>query len=599
LLATAGSAGGSRRVYPKRCAAGWDLEVFEESSRVTLSPLAGHVVHHEAPVTVIELTRDGRLCVSGDLNGRLLVSDLTLRLALGELVDHEGPIRALTIAEDERTAATGSDDGTIVIWDLSARRRIGLLRGHGAAVSAIARSSQPGMLASGGADGAILVWDVARCMAAGAGDPVRLEGHRDAVACLAFEAEGRFMASGDVRGNVLVWDVRAVECVARLAAVRSTICGPPMPTYFTQLAWSDDGLFLYGDGGPPLARGARNVSFEFSWDTEPQQHMPGSEGRPAEWSFAVMSSATRPKSDAPVRPLEVDVQNGGLSRLQRKVLSAEDSSLEVGLIPSGPAVVLPHFAAEGRSCRVSLSRRGAWAVVEPLEMWPPGSEPPESIDGTIFEGAHALHEGEVLRLGSCPIRVQSTAASGPAADASEPLGGLAKLTLAAKFVFGLALTSAKGGPGREQTEIRGRVFPAPPPGMPSEVLEIEHLLAGLCGVREALALERLRRRVALPESETMALAQCLAGACFDPDRVWVRLAGLWATEHSAPAIFDGSWSPPVLEVFRAASASGPEAIGLIPLLGQVLQRHAPLVDQVLREQAVDLEALSRFCAGSN
>ena len=286
---------------------------FVELSSGRVHRLAGK---HDAEVSAMEFSADGRTLVSGDSHGGLIAWDVAHRVLRERLEGHAAEVSTLAITPDGRTAITaGSNDGQVAFWDLDDSRR--LVRRvplasrfvadestpRGVAVSpddrtlavthengtvelldtstleprAVLREAFDGpalatdfspdgrLLAVAGDKGELGLWD-ARTLA-----PVRrLQGLRGWTQAVAFSPDGRLVAAGDNSGDnprLLIWEVGS----GRQTAFERDFAP-------SQLTFSPDGRLLAGAGGdrgvevrdvasgrlvgkPPLDELARSVSF--------------------------------------------------------------------------------------------------------------------------------------------------------------------------------------------------------------------------------------------------------------------------------------------------------------------------------------------------
>jgi WD40 repeat protein len=78
------------------------------------------------PGRAVQFSRDGRLLVFGDEQGRVWRYDTrTWRLRGRPLTAHDGPVVTVNLSPDGQTLATTSDDGTTRLWDVASGRPIG------------------------------------------------------------------------------------------------------------------------------------------------------------------------------------------------------------------------------------------------------------------------------------------------------------------------------------------------------------------------------------------------------------------------------------------------------------------------------------------
>jgi WD40 repeat protein len=81
---------------------------------------------HVIAGSAVQFSRDGRLLVFGDEQGRVWRYDTrTWRLRGRPLAAHDGPVVTINLSPDGQTLATTSDDGTTRLWDVASGRPIG------------------------------------------------------------------------------------------------------------------------------------------------------------------------------------------------------------------------------------------------------------------------------------------------------------------------------------------------------------------------------------------------------------------------------------------------------------------------------------------
>ncbi len=134
----------------------WDMPQGFERSRLPA---------HEAPVTSVAYSPDGRYIVTGSEDGTARLWDVATSEPLVCLETEEGQVLTVAFAPDGRTVATGHSDKTIRLWSVPAGKLVTQWVANGAAVHALVFSRDGKTLLSASAggstgDGTLRLWDV-------------------------------------------------------------------------------------------------------------------------------------------------------------------------------------------------------------------------------------------------------------------------------------------------------------------------------------------------------------------------------------------------------------------------------------------------------
>jgi hypothetical protein len=208
----------------------WDLREPRETQTL---------IGHNAAMTCLTFTPDGKRVVSGGADGTVRVWEAATGESSAVLKGHDGPVECVAVSPDGRRALSGGADHAVFMWDLIRGRSVRTFDGHKDAVRA-AGFSPDGKLAlsagggefsadhatvtPGARDCDVRLWDLAT------GKVRRLKGLAQVARVAAFSADGgRILAGGD-DGTVMLWRAADGKLLRRYdghaAAVRCAAFSP-------------------------------------------------------------------------------------------------------------------------------------------------------------------------------------------------------------------------------------------------------------------------------------------------------------------------------------------------------------------------------------
>jgi WD40 repeat protein len=177
----------------------------------------GTVLFHDAPVTSIAFSADGKVLAAGGWgrNNELKLWDVSSGEVLYTLSGHQGDALSrisVAFSPDGSLLASGSGDSTVKLWDVSSGEELRTLSGHEWSVNSVAFSPDGRMLASGSSDDTVKLWDVS------SGKELRtLSGHERGVNSIAFSPDGSMLASASDDHTVILWDLASGEALRTLS----------------------------------------------------------------------------------------------------------------------------------------------------------------------------------------------------------------------------------------------------------------------------------------------------------------------------------------------------------------------------------------------
>jgi WD40 repeat protein len=157
---------------------------------------------HQALITDMAVSPNGKLLASGDLKGTLKIWDMRTGKELATLAGHDSPVSPLVFSADSKRLASTDNQAVIRLWDMDTPKEIENWYSGTIKVSSMAFSPDGKQLAVGGWRGKIIVWQLNPRKELAA-----WTGHSDDVNTVAFSPDGKLIATGCWDKTVKLWDV--------------------------------------------------------------------------------------------------------------------------------------------------------------------------------------------------------------------------------------------------------------------------------------------------------------------------------------------------------------------------------------------------------
>lgn len=174
---------------------------------------------------------DGKRVLSGGLDGRLCLWDLSSGKLLGQFAPFGGPVQSVACDSDAGRIVAGGRDGRLRVWDGISGRLLWEAEAHAFAVERLIFGRKGTRLLSRGINPEVAIWDVET-----GGRIQILQGEaKDAESGLssaeaqlwsvAFSPDGRGVLEGGFDGTLRLWDATTGQIVLKIAAHDSAVAG--------------------------------------------------------------------------------------------------------------------------------------------------------------------------------------------------------------------------------------------------------------------------------------------------------------------------------------------------------------------------------------
>ncbi|OSD00766.1 YVTN repeat-like/Quino protein amine dehydrogenase [Trametes coccinea BRFM310] len=165
-----------------------------------------HIHQHEAAITFITFSKDGRLMATGGTEQVCFIWEVD-KLQEGQpkvvLRGHRGMVFSASFSHDGGRIVTASDDCSCRIWSTENGLELVRLHEHAAPVWSACFSPDGKHVTSGSSDSTVLVcdsWTGERIMS--------LSSHHNMVNQVVYSPDGRYIASASLDNTVRLWDAR-------------------------------------------------------------------------------------------------------------------------------------------------------------------------------------------------------------------------------------------------------------------------------------------------------------------------------------------------------------------------------------------------------
>ncbi|MBI3722522.1 hypothetical protein HY251_00985 [bacterium] len=177
-------------------------EGFKRTRRTRLLAVIGsHVLRHDAPVTALALSKDGRVLLSAGNDSVVKVWEARTGKELTTFAGHKKEVLSVAISPDGKRALSGGD--TVKLWETGDGSEVKTLAAHEGEVTQVAFVPGSPRALSAGKDGKLVLWDLET------GDVVRSweKAHPCGVYSLAVSPSGELALAGGLEGRLKLFDL--------------------------------------------------------------------------------------------------------------------------------------------------------------------------------------------------------------------------------------------------------------------------------------------------------------------------------------------------------------------------------------------------------
>jgi WD40 repeat protein/serine/threonine protein kinase len=279
---------------------------------------------HADAVWVVAVSADGRLGVSGGLDGELYLWEIGAELRHRHLGSHEAAITAVAVTPDSRSVLSVGLDNLLCLWAIDPAREVQRWTLPDGRFIATALSADARFLLLGGADGSVRLWDIA-----GECETTHLAGHSGAITAVAFSPDGRLVLTAGEDRIIRIQEVAGGREVLRVDG----------ETTARAVQFSPDGRVIGSgdeDGHVRL------------WEVDGGRELPRPEGH-GDWVRAVVFSLDGSRVLSTGDDETLCVWDAGTGLLLLRLGSVSGSVLSLAFLPDGRHVLV---GAEDGSVRL-------------------------------------------------------------------------------------------------------------------------------------------------------------------------------------------------------------------------------------------------------
>lgn len=201
--------------------------------------------NHKKFITSTIYSPNGKYVASSSADNTILLWDAVTGKPLGKsLLPHNASVTSIDFSYDGKYLVSGttSPDKSIYLWNVKTGKIIGKpWKGHTDSVTSVAFSPDGKYVISGSHDSSVRLWDVASQKLIGR----PWQGHRNSVMSVAFSPDGKYIASASSDFTIRLWDKDTGLSIANRMKHEGTVWG---------IDFSPDGKYIISGGSDIILR---------------------------------------------------------------------------------------------------------------------------------------------------------------------------------------------------------------------------------------------------------------------------------------------------------------------------------------------------------
>jgi len=171
---------------------------------------------HDSRIMSVDISKDGKLLVSGDQSGKIVIWDFDNNKILKTLNYHKGLITSLKISPDGQYIVSGGNEKKVFVYDIKMDSVIHTLTDHTADITDVEFSQDGRIFATASGDKTIKIYD-----GIGFGFITSLTGHKGWVRGISFSMDGKRMMSCGDDADLLVWNITDIHAIRQQSTINT------------------------------------------------------------------------------------------------------------------------------------------------------------------------------------------------------------------------------------------------------------------------------------------------------------------------------------------------------------------------------------------